>query len=267
MKLLILLVLLTSTVLYAEETPEVGIVEKLGDTVSSDLMFTDSNGEPVNFRGIINKPTVLSLVYFDCPGICGPLLNGLQDLINRSQLVPGEDYDLISLSFDHTEKPFQAKKWKNEYISGLEKEVNRNSWSFLTGDSANIKRLTDELGFYYQIQRIDSNRVDYLHAGALIVLSPNGMITRYLRTDNYIFNPFNLKMSILEASKENPQETISKVLLLCYKYDSEGKVYAFDFLFIAGVIITLILAIFFIWLVISGNKKNKNKTTTRLNNV
>jgi len=263
MKVLLLVLLLSLVSLYSQDEIEIGIVEKLGETISDDLIFYNSNGEEVNFKNIIKRPTVLSLVYFDCPGICGPLISGLQSLINKSKLIPGDDYDIISLSFDHTEGPSLAKIWKNEYLSGLDKEIDRNSWKYLTGDSLNIKKLTDELGFYYKIQRLDSNRVDYLHAGALIVLSPNGMITRYLRTDDYIFNPFNLKMSVIEANKENPQATITKMLLLCYKYDSEGKVYTLDFLFIAGIIITLILAIFFIWLLIS----EKNKSKARLKNV
>src|SRR5205085_4260679 len=92
--------------IYADDAPkqsEVGIDEKLGSTIPLDLSFLDEYGKPVRLRDLVTKPTILTLVYFRCPGICSPLLNGLAAAIDHMDMEPGKDYNIVTISFDPKE--------------------------------------------------------------------------------------------------------------------------------------------------------------------
>jgi protein SCO1/2 len=125
-------------------------------------------------------------------------------------------------------------------------------WTFYTSDSANIARLTQSVGFYYQ-----RRGNDFTHTGTLIFISPEGKVTRYLNGTRFL--PFEFKMALLETSRGIPGPTINKVLQYCYSYDPEGQGYVLNITRIAGVIITFILFVLFISLVLrSAVRRRKN---------
>ena len=126
---------------------EVGIDEKLGDTVPLDLEFLDENGNPVTLGDLIDGPTVLSLVYFKCPGICGPLMGGVADVIEKMDMVPGTDYRVLTISFDPSETPDLARRKKATYFKVVRRPLGEDGWRFLTGDAAAVDALTDAVGF------------------------------------------------------------------------------------------------------------------------
>lgn len=257
----ILALILTIVIAYGQETDKfIGIQEKLGETLDIDLPFMDEDGNQTSFRKLMDgKPAVLSLVYYKCPGICAPLLNDLREVVERSDVEPGDDYEILTLSFSHSETPDLAKKKKKNYLDGMKRQINRDSWHWLTGTKENIGTVTDGVGFDFKKQEFKGleNQDDFLHAGALIFLSPEGKITRYIMFDgDKPFLPFNFKMSIYKATEGKAESTIKKIVKLCFKYDPEGQTYVADIKFIIGILMTLGIVIFIIWSVI-WNKKNR----------
>jgi protein SCO1/2 len=270
---ILIAVLFSSLNLYSQEggsqrpdpTEKVGIEENLGGYVDLDTEITLDTGETLQLRDVLDKPTILTLVYFRCPGICNGLLNGLVDLIERVDLEPGEDYQVLSLSFDHTEGSDLALGKKNTYLTQFQRKIDRDDWLFATADSSALKSITDSVGFYYQTQEWQTGRRDFLHAGALIFIGEDGLITRYLNANEddvdktVEFLPFNVKMAVVETKNGTPQPTINTVLDLCFKYDPEGRTYVFDLLPVLGTIMLLTLGVFITYLVVSSKKDKKNK--------
>lgn len=257
-KKIVLCLIILPTLLFAqkEANEQVGVEEKLGKYIPKDLTFTNSDGQEVNlFSQLDGKPAVISMVYFNCPGICSPLLEGFAEVIESTDLIPGEDYNAFSISFDHHEDSEISSKWKKNYLSGLQREINPDGWKFMTGDSIQIRKLTKALGFNFSKE----GEKDYLHSAVLIVLSPDGKITRYHTGTKFL--PFNFKMSIIEAGKGLAQPTINNILEMCFKYDPAGRSYVLNLLPIVGGTITLTLLIFVAYLVLSSKKENNKKET------
>lgn len=232
------------------EKPEVGIVDQLGKTLPLDLMFKDSSGKDVKLNDLIQKPTVLSLVYYHCPTVCKPLLGAKVDVLDRIDLVPGSDYNALTISFNEDETPENAKIIKDHFLQQFHKKFPPEAWHFLTGDKETIKKLTDTLGFYFK-----RDGDDFIHPTALIMISPKGRITRYFYGMAYL--PFDIKLGLIEASEGKIGPTISKILLYCFRYDPEGKRYVFDILKVTATVTIFFLLIFVAWLLISSRKRSR----------
>jgi protein SCO1/2 len=252
--ILILTVLLAFGNLRADDKKSpVGIDEKLGQNVSlANYTVFDEYGKPVKLSELAaGKPVVLTLVYYRCPGICSPLLTGLTKTVDMTDLEPGKDYQLITISFDPTETYLTAAEKKKNYIGLFKnKQIDNQAWRFCTADSTTIALLTDAVGFRYF--KKDN---EYVHAGVLTLLSPEGKITRYLYGTEFL--PMDLKLGIIEASEGRTGTTISKIVSLCYSYDPEGKAYVLNVTRIAGGGMILVMVVFVAILVIR-KKKNKN---------
>lgn len=250
-----LFILSLITVSYASDKIEIGIDEQLGKNIPLDVKFNDENGNRLELRDLISGPTVLALVYYHCPGICNPLMFELANVMNKSDLEPGYDYNVVSISIDKFETPEQAFKKKEEMLSGFDKDISSNSWRFLTGSEVNIKKVTDAAGFYF---KREGNELR--HAGALIFVDKNGKICRYLfpsYTENHGYGilPFDFKMAVLETSEGKATPTISRVLRFCFSYDPEGQSYALNFTRIFGVAILLFAGIFFLIIKLKPKKE------------
>ncbi|MBT4338115.1 MAG: SCO family protein [Bacteroidetes bacterium] len=233
-----------------QEMPEIGIYEQLDKYIPTDLEFYDIDSNLVKLSSLIDKPTVLSLVYFTCPGICSPLLDGLAEVIDWADIELGVDYQVFTISFNYSETPSLAKSKRVNYLKQIEKEVDEDAWKWFTGDSVNIYGLTDAVGFKFKREG-----KDFIHAGTLILLSPDGKVTRYLYGTK--FNQFDLKMAVMEASEGKSSPTISKVLQYCFSYDADGKKYVFNVTKIGATVVILFAVIFFLILVLK-RKKTEN---------
>jgi protein SCO1 len=234
---------------HAQQTPApVGISEKLGQFIPLDVELYDESGNLIQLKSIVSKPTIFMFVYYECPGICSPLLNEVAKIVEKMDLELGIDYQIVTLSFDAAEGPELATEKKDNYLSLLHRKVDPKSWHFLTGDSVNIHRLTDGAGFYFQ-----KNGRDWIHAAALIVVSPQGKIARYLNGIQHL--PFDVKMALMEASEGKTGPTIAKVLTFCFTYDPEGKRYAFDVVRVSGVIVIGLAAVFVVVFIVRKPKK------------
>jgi protein SCO1/2 len=232
---------------------KVGIDEKLGNYIPLDLTFTNEKGELVKLNQLIKHPTILALVYYNCPAVCSPLLNGLSEVIDKLDLEPQKDFDVLTLSFDHREGPASASKWKKEHLASMKRNIPESAWTFLTGDSISIRKLTNAVGFYFK-RDTDSS---FLHYGTLIILSDKGMITRYIFGIQFL--PFDVKMALIEAQRGEARPTVNKILAFCYSYDRSGNKYVLNFTKIAGSIILLSAVILFTVLIIRERKKTKEK--------
>ncbi|MCF8240793.1 MAG: SCO family protein [Melioribacteraceae bacterium] len=250
---IILLVVFLSSMTAQDSEIEIGIDEKLGDYIPLDVEFINSEGDTVSFAELIDKPVLLALVYYECPDICSPLLAELAWVVEKVDLVPNEDFEVITLSFDHRETTKLAEKWKRTYFQSFKKPFPEDAWSFLTGDSTTIKRVTDAVGFYFK----PTSDSMYLHAGALITLSPKGKISRYIFGSQY--NQFDIKMALLDAEAGKTNPTISKVLQFCFSYDPEGRAYTLNITRIIGTIMLLAVGIFLTVLIVKKKKEEKNE--------
>ena len=233
---------------------EIGIDEQLGKKLPLNLEFYDEAGNKKPLSEFINGPTVLAFVYYQCPGICSPLMTSVAELINRVDLKPVENYNIITLSFDETEKHDLATDKKRNYMKIIEKEFPENAWRFLTGDSVNIRILTDAAGFYFKREGDQ-----FIHSGALIFISSDGKICRYLFPDysdsrGYNILPFDFKMAIVETSEGKATPTIARMLQFCFSYDPEGKTYVLNLTRIFGGGILLMAAAFVLYLRIKPKK-------------
>jgi protein SCO1/2 len=229
---------------------EVGITEHLDQYIPSDILLTDQDGKMINLKQLINKPTVLCFVYYRCPGICSPLMNGLAEVIANTELVLGKDYQAITISFDSRETYDLGQKKRNTYLKKI-KGQDGSGWTFLTGDSANVAKATKALGFSYKFVNNE-----FMHEGALMMISPEGKITRYLKGISFI--PFEFKLAIYEASQGKSSPTIIKVLKFCYSYDRKAERYSLDVTRITATL-TLIFAVSLLtYLLIRGRRKKSN---------
>ncbi len=232
-----------------EGAPKVGIVEHLGELVPLDLTFRDESGREVRLGDLVDRPTVLSLVYYSCPGICTPLLTGLSETLNLMDLRPGRDYRVVTISFDTTDTPKLAAEKKKNYLHLIDRrEFPGEAWSFLTGDQEQIDAITEAVGFRYEKQGRD-----FVHAAAIYVISPKGKIVRYLYGTTFL--PLDLKLALTEASQGRVGPTINKILLFCFNYDPDGRKYVLNTTRIAGTAVLLTALAFVIYLGASSRRR------------
>jgi protein SCO1/2 len=253
----LLVPMLTSAVLLVRAQspapPEVGIVEKLGQTIPLDVELYDEKGNLTPLQAVLKKPAIFTFVYYKCPGICSPLLTELARMVDKMDLEPGVDYQIITISFDHRETPDLALEKQENYLSTLQKAVQPEAWHFFTADSATIRRLTGAAGFYFK-----PDGKDWIHAGVLIFVSPGGKITRYINGIQYL--PFDIKMALIEASEGRTGPTIAKMLKFCYSYDPESRTYVLNFLRVGMVATLLFVALFVLVFIVRPRRKSAERS-------
>ena len=202
---------------------EVGIDQKLNQPLPGDAVFKDETGNEVRLDSYFGKrPIVLALVYYDCPMLCTQVLNGMVGSFKTLSLKPGEDFDVISISFDPRETPALAAAKKNLYVNNLPESKRSGAtagWHFLTGNEENIKRVTEAVGFRY---RFDQSTNQFAHASAIYVVTPEGKLSHYFYGIEYA--PRDLRLGLVEASQNQIGSTVDQLMLYCYHYDPEtGK--------------------------------------------
>ena len=236
----------------APPDPSIGIDEHLGQFIPNDIFLIDENEKKVRLTDLIDKPTVINWVYFRCPGICSPLMEGLAKVMDASDLVPGTDYQVLTISFDPSETIDLGIRKKINYLNLVNKKEDiKKGWHFFVADSASIAKGTNATGFRYK--KTGNN---YIHAASICVVSPKGKITRYL--NGITFLPFEFKMAIVEAGKGMASPTISKVLLYCFSYDPVGGTYVFNVTKITGTIILFLAGVLFLYLIFKPKRKETN---------
>jgi protein SCO1/2 len=177
------------------------------------------------------------------------------NVVNKSDLLPGEDYTILSISMDENETPAMAEKKKRSIVEIIDRDVPDSSWRFLTGDKSSIRKLADALG--YKFKRVGE---EFIHSGALIFVDEKGKICRYLvpgysERRGFGILPFDFKMAVLETAQGKSTPLIAKVMQFCFSYDPKGKSYVFNFTKISGAVILFLAAVFVIYITVKPKSK------------
>jgi len=201
---------------------DVGIDQLLNNQVPGDLRFQDESGKTVRLSDYFgDKPIVLSLVYYDCPQLCTQVLTGLLGTLRTLPMSPGTDFISLTVSFDPKEKSDLAAAKKREYIERLGKQEAAAGWHFLTGEESQIVALTRAVGFRYVWDPVTSQ---YAHASGIMVLTPDGKVSRYFYGIEYA--PRDLRFGLLDASAGRIGSLADQIVLYCYQYDPARGTYS-----------------------------------------
>jgi protein SCO1 len=198
----------------------VGIEQHLDGQIPPDLAFVDDTGRAVKLGDYFGeKPLILNLVYYNCPMLCGEELAGLSSAMRVVKFEVGKEFEILTVSFNPKETPALAARKKQEYVKRYGRPNAAAGWHFLTGPADSINALTKAVGFQYQY---DESKNQYAHATAIMVLTPQGRISRYFYGVD--FPPKDLRMGLVEASEGKIGNAVDQVLLYCYHYDpAAGK--------------------------------------------
>ncbi|HVH88889.1 MAG TPA: SCO family protein [Terriglobales bacterium] len=197
---------------------QVGIDQHLSQQLPLDLHFRDEAGKTVRLGDYFGKrPVILAFVYYRCPMLCGEVLNGLTSAISVVSFDLGKDYDIVTVSIDPRETPDTAAKMKEVYLRRYNRhsdDAAQQGWHFLTGTEDQIQKLAATVGFRYVYDpRIDQ----YAHASGVEVVTPDGRLSQYYYGIEY--SPKDLRLGLIEASKNHIGNIVDSFILYCYHYD------------------------------------------------
>ncbi len=230
---------------------QVGFEEKQGQYAALDTKLVNEAGDTVLLKDVLKKPAILNLVYYQCPGTCSPLMWGVSKFIDAVDLTLGKDYQVITISFDPTERIQLGIDKKASYLNTMKNKEAGKYWQFFVSDSLDIAKLTKSVGFNYE-----TVNGQYVHPTGLIALGADGKIIRYLRGIDFL--PFDIKITMVEAASGKIGPSINRLLAICYSYDKEGNQFVFNVTRVSAIVISFFLVILFIYLAFS---RRKVKTT------
>ena len=233
-----------------EALRDVGIDQRLNEPVPLDLCFHDELGRPVRLGAYFGvKPVVLVLAYYRCPMLCTQVLNGLLDCLRGLPFDIGDEFNVVTVSFDARETPPLAAAKKASYVDAYGRPGAATGWHFLTGGQGEIDRLTQAVGFRY---KYDPKFDQFIHASGIMVLTPRGKLARYFYGvgGNTAYSPYrsrDLRMALVEASEDRiGSPIVNQVLLFCYHYDPDAGKYtpaAMNLVRLAGIVTVTVLAV------------------------
>lgn len=229
----------------------VGITERLNEQIDLDLTFIAEDGYPHKLREYFfkDRPVILNLVYYDCPQLCTLILNAQVDVMKQIDWTPGNQYEIVTISIDPREHFDKARVKKRLYVDHFERPA--PGWHFLTDNQGNVARLAKQAGFNY---RYDARSEQYAHPAAIMVLTPQGKMARYLYGIQY--KARDLRFALAEASENRTTMAAEKVLLLCYMYDPKAGRYvmfASNFMKAGGVLVMVVFGLFW-WRLIRADR-------------
>jgi len=226
----------------AAETPQalqgVGFDQRLNEQVPLDVTLTDDSGRQVQLGDYFGeKPVILALVYYQCPRLCTLVLNGLVQGMLEMPFTAGKEFEVVTVSFDPRETWELAASKKEAYLQRYRRSGAESGWHFLTGDENQIRRLTEAVGFRY---RFDEAQKQFVHASGIMILTPQGRLSRYFYDVRY--SGRDLRLGLIEASNNKIGSAVDQILLYCFHYDPTlGKYSASVMAFIrAGGVLTML---------------------------
>lgn len=201
---------------------KVGIEQKLNEQLPLDAVFKNEDGREVKLGEFFGqRPVILALVYYECPMLCNEVLNGLTGSLKSLSFDTGKDFDVVAISFDAREndKPDLAKNKKASYMTRYGRPGTENGWHFLTGTQSEIDKVTKAVGFNYYW---DEKSNQFAHAGAIMITTPEGRLSRYLYGIDYA--PKDVKFGVMESAQNRIGNPAEQLMLYCYHYDpATGK--------------------------------------------
>jgi len=207
----------------------VGIEQKLNEQLPLSAEFKDENGNLVKLGDYFGKgrPVILALVYYECPMLCNEVLNGLTGSLKGNSFDAGREFEVVAISFDvrENDKPDLAKNKKASYISRYARPGAEDGWHFLTGTQSEIDRVTQAVGFNYQF---DEATNQFAHAGGVMVITPEGKISRYLYGIDYA--PKDLKFALMDSATGKIGNPVEQLYLYCFHYNPATGKYGLEIL-------------------------------------
>lgn len=231
-----------------DQQMQVGFEEKQGSYAFLDTKLVNEAGETVALKDVITKPTILSFVYYRCPGTCSPLMWGISKFMDEMSLKPGEDYQVLTISFDHTEEIDLGIRKKAAYVSNMKNKQAGEAWQFFVSDSTEIAKLTQSVGFHFK--KVHN---EYVHPTGLIALAADGKITRYMRGIDFL--PFDVKITMVEAAQGKIGPSINRLLAMCYSYDSTGNQFVFNVTKVSAIVISFFAGLILLFLALKPKPK------------
>ena len=232
----------------AVEAAQPGLTERLGEKIPLDLLFRDETGKPVRLGDLITGPTLILPVYYKCTNVCNFLQGGLASVLPAVKRKPAEEYRVLSLSFDETETPALAAKYKQLYLDAMHAPFPEEGWRFLTGDLANIRRFTEAIGYRF-VRRGE----EFIHPVASLVVARDGTIIRYFYGTTFL--PKDLALALLEAGEGKVGASIRTVVGYCFTFDPQGKTYVFNLMRVSATVVILCTGAFLLYLILTGRKR------------
>ena len=198
----------------------VDLEQKLGAQVPLDAEFRDEAGRTVRLKDYFGRrPVILSLVYYSCEDLCPLVLDGLVRSLRPLSFSIGNEFDVLTVSFDARDTPALAAAKKSDAVKRYSRPGAGEGWHFLTGDETTVQRLTEAVGFRYNYE---SDKDRFGHATGIMLLTPAGKVARYFY--GIEFSPRDLRLGLIEASVNKIGSPIDQLLLFCYHYDpATGK--------------------------------------------
>lgn len=225
------------------ELDGVGITEKPNAQLPLDAQLFDEQGQVVTLGSFFKpkRPVILTLNYYSCPMLCTLVLNGAVEAMREIPFVPGQQFEVVTISIDPRDDARVASMKKANYVASLGKDSAANGWHFLTGTEAEVRRVANAVGFSYKWVE---ERKEYAHAAAIFVITPEGHVSRYLY--GVKFEPRTLRLSLAEAADGEIGTAMDQFLLFCFHYDSDAGRYtvaAVNFVRLGGLLTMLTLGI------------------------
>lgn len=235
----------------------VAIAQKLDSQVPLDLMFRDESGKIVRLGDYFKsgRPVILDFMYYRCPMLCSTVLEGTTNTLTELKFDIGKEFDVITVSIDPRDTPGQATLKKDHYIKRYGRLGSASGWHFLTGADPSIKRLASSVGFEYAY---DPQTDQFAHGAALLVLTPQGRVSRYFY--GFEYKPRDLRLALVEASASRIGTATDQFLLLCFHYDPSTGKYSKTAMNIvrAGGVATILSLGGFIFIMLR-NERNANR--------
>jgi protein SCO1 len=255
------------------DTP--GIAEATGQVVPLDLTFLDEDGGAVRLKNLIKKPTILTLVYYSCSGVCPQMLGALASALGGVKLEPGKDYELVTISFDKDDTPAIAKEKKVNYIKATGTIFPADAWRFLTGGEESINLLTKAVGFNFKkdlsIRTVgfgsQKERKGFIHPAVLIFLAPDGKVTKYIYLEqshygtlsSVSFSSAEITAALIDTAKGKVRTGSSNPIRLCFPGISDQQERFYTLMSIIGAATLLCVMAFFIYLRKTSGQAGRGK--------
>ncbi|MFY9821143.1 MAG: SCO family protein [Thermoanaerobaculia bacterium] len=196
----------------------VGYDQRIGERVPLDVPWRDEHGREVKLGDYLgaagHKPAVLVLAYYHCPMLCDMVLQGVETGLKPLSLDPGRDFDVIVAGIDPAETPELAAKKKRQVLERYARPGTEDGWHFLTGPQDSITRLAQAIGFRYVA---DPERKQFAHAAGMVILTPEGRVSRYLL--GVEFPARDIRLGLVESGHGKLGTVVDQVLLYCFHYD------------------------------------------------
>jgi len=243
----------------ASENPfaNIGLDQLLNQQLPLTLSFRDETGKMVQLGDYFGeKPVILSFAYYDCPMLCTLVINGLIRTLRTLSFSAGTEFNIVTVSFNPKDTPPMAAIKRQTSLQSYSRKGAENGWHFLTGDEKTIQQLTQAVGFRYAY---DENTQQYQHPSGIMILTPDGKLSRYFYGIEYA--PRDVRLGLIEASAGKIGSPVDQVLLLCFHYDPTTGKYGLIItraLQLGGLATMLALGVF---MLISSRRDRRNKIT------